>query len=183
MKIFLNNKVYVQKCDFMFFFKHLQGYSLPESVSDKVFGDVFIISDDTKNDFIEFDTDEEIEFFRNCDWIINYNEFENATPEDIMEYAEKIYVERDRVSELFNGKIVFFNQSDYCKKLNEYEIMGFQIYTLNKLAQLKKGNISFELPEKIIEKEEQISEKGSIIDRILDAYYSRKVNNILKKLK
>ena len=55
-----------------------------------VFGDVFIVTDDNRYEFVEFSNPEDVEFFKSCDWIINYHDFDEMAEEEIINYGSKI---------------------------------------------------------------------------------------------
>ena len=48
-----------------------------------------------ENDFDEFDLPEEVEFFSNRDWIIDYGEYKNMSDEEFSSAAEKFFGELD----------------------------------------------------------------------------------------
>ena len=66
MKIITNNSVYVQKNDFVYL--NESDLSIPVSIFMKVFGKgVTIINDGNRYDFIKFDEESEIEYFKAID--------------------------------------------------------------------------------------------------------------------
>ena len=54
MKIFVNDKVYVQKNDLAYLMRGAGDISIPISIINKVFGDIFIVTDENRYEFIEF---------------------------------------------------------------------------------------------------------------------------------
>ena len=54
MKIFANNKVYVQKNDLAYLMRGAEDVSIPSSIMDKVFGQILIVTDENRYEFIAF---------------------------------------------------------------------------------------------------------------------------------
>ena len=102
MKIFANNKAYVQNNDLAYLMRGAEGISIPASIFNKVFGKVFIVTDENRYDFIEFSEPAEIEFFKECDWMVDYNAFDNMTEEEIIQIVCKINEERNKIAQAFN---------------------------------------------------------------------------------
>lgn len=77
MKIFANNKVYVQKNDLTYLLHNAK--EIPTSIFEKVFNGIFIVTDDNRYEFIEFSKPEEIEFFKKNEWMVDYNSLDSMT--------------------------------------------------------------------------------------------------------
>jgi hypothetical protein len=73
MKIFVKDKVYVQKKDLTHLLKAFNGKSIPSSIIDKVFNSPFFVNKDNEYDFVSFESLEAVDFFKKCTWIIDYN--------------------------------------------------------------------------------------------------------------
>ena len=93
MKIITDDAAYVQKNDFAYL-NHSE-LPIPASIFLKVCeSGVFIVCDENRYDFIKFSEPHEIEFFKDIDWIIDYNDVKDLSLEDIVEVANKISDER-----------------------------------------------------------------------------------------
>lgn len=92
MKIFNTEngkeKVYVQMQDIMVLVHEDINCGIPASIFDKVFGDVLIVDDSNRWEFISFDLPSEVEFFRGLDWIPDYKEFRNKSREEMVSISE-----------------------------------------------------------------------------------------------
>ena len=76
MKIFKDNSVYVQKNDMVYL--NQTDIPIPASIFMKVFGNgITIIDERNRYEFVKFEAPEEVEFFQNQDWIVDYNEIKN----------------------------------------------------------------------------------------------------------
>ncbi|MBR4830329.1 MAG: hypothetical protein IKZ96_00990 [Bacilli bacterium] len=79
MKIFTENAVYVQRKDIDYISNELS-IILPASIITKTYGDgIQLIDSSHSREFIRFTEPEEIEYFRNEDIILDYNEVKGLT--------------------------------------------------------------------------------------------------------
>ena len=94
MKIITDNAAYVQMNDIAFL-NHCD-LPIPASVFMKSFGfGIFVVDDSNRYDFKEFNKPEDIEFFKNIDWMIDYNEVKFGERNDgviygVYSFARKI---------------------------------------------------------------------------------------------
>ena len=116
MKVFANGKVYVQNNDLQYLLRACDGISIPSSIINKVFGDVFIVIDDNRYEFVEFSNPEDVDFFRSCDWIIDYHAFDGMTEEEIINYGSQINDKRNELAEKFNN----LPEKEQGKLMNKY---------------------------------------------------------------
>ena len=61
MKLFRNNKVYVQMNDVMFVMNHSN--AIPSVIINQIFTGVVIVTNDNKNDFVSFEDKSAIDYF------------------------------------------------------------------------------------------------------------------------
>jgi hypothetical protein len=95
VKIINSDSAYVQKNDIAY----LNSFDLPIpfSIFMKVFGNgVTIINDSNRYDFVKFDEESEIEFFKGLDWMIDYNEVKDLSEDEIIKLAKNIEKEREK---------------------------------------------------------------------------------------
>lgn len=129
MKIITDNAVYVQKNDFIYL--NSSNLAIPASIFDKVFGyGVTIIDDRNRYEFIEFNAPEEIEFFKNIDWIIDYNEIKDLNEEEMYDLIRNICQEQNLLEEMEDNMDIEFK----CRLL-EFKILSVQnvMYCKNKV--------------------------------------------------
>ena len=103
MKIIYENCVYVQKNDIGFL--NQTDMQIPGSIYMKVFGNskVTIINNSNRFEFIEFTKPNEIEYFKNINWMIDYNDVCNLTEDEIIELGNKIAKERNEIARKYNA--------------------------------------------------------------------------------
>ena len=78
MKYFKDDKVYVNYND-LINMPQLASYSIPGIIRKGLGKDYIVIDESNRFNFAEFDLPEEVEFFKNQDWIIDYGEFDDMT--------------------------------------------------------------------------------------------------------
>lgn len=158
MKIITNNSVYVQKNDFVYL--NESDLSISASIFMKVFGKgVTIINDGNRYDFIKFDEESEIEYFKAIDWIIDYNEVKDLSEDEIIKLAEETKEEQRKIATTFNSmdEDEKDNHTDMIIKCN---LLEFKFYSLRDILWFKQGHISMKLPEGIEYPEGCVQEKG-----------------------
>jgi len=86
-------KVYVQLNDIMMMMHF--GSAIPSEVMEKHFMEMFIVDDSNRYEFSEFTDPHTVEFFEQCDWIVDFKEYKDLTEDEIkakgQEIAEKMY--------------------------------------------------------------------------------------------
>lgn len=145
MKIFANNKVYVQKNDLTYLLHNAK--EIPASIFEKVFNGIFIVTDDNRYEFIEFSKPEEIEFFKKNEWMVDYNSLDGMTEEQIIEYGIQINKKRNKIAESFNKLSKKEREKQYDEISSQIDLLEFQIMSVRDILWHKQGNLKFDLPE------------------------------------
>lgn len=147
MKIITKNAVYVQRNDMGFL--EQTDLSIPASIFKKAFcNGVSIINDDNRYEFIKFEEQSEIEFFKKLDWIIDYGSLKDLEEQKIMELGQKIVEQQKEIATKYNAM-----SDEECEKnanmVTEYENLGFKILSLRDLVWFNQGELHFDLPADI----------------------------------
>lgn len=174
MEVFANNKVYVQNNDLQFLLRACDGISIPSSIINKVFGDLFIVTDDNRYEFVEFSNVEEIAFFKNCDWIIDYHAFDGMTEVEIINYGSQINDKRNELAEKFNNLPEKEQEKLYEQVSSEVMMLDYKIYSIRDLVWHRQGHLKFTVPTGI-EEEHTASEVNELPrkDNILKKVYNK----------
>lgn len=171
MKIFTNNKVYVQNNDLAYFMHFTEGVSIPSSIFNRVFGNVFIVTDQNRYEFQEFSLPEEIEFFKNCDWMVDYNSFNGMNDEEIVQCGVQINDERNRIAAAFNELPEKEREQQYNKVSTQLEMLEFKMWSVRDVLWHKQGHLTFPLPlgtnVEFLDSSNQTYEKENIIKKAL----------------
>jgi len=162
MKVFMNNKVYVQKQDLDFLKSGMEYLKYPSSIFDnmeeKGINEPFYVNDSNKYDFVGFDKECEITFFKNCEWIIDFDSYIEMTNEELVNEISNLFKEGVNYSNSFNELPANIRKEKYSQMI---EFMGLLIYKQSSIKQIykyKNGDIDvIPLPKK--EEEEKKEEK------------------------
>jgi hypothetical protein len=150
MIIFKSKCVYVQKNDLGFL--NSADIAIPASIYSKVFGSGYtIINDNNRYDFVKFDEDSEIDFFKGLDWMINYDKVKDLSEEEINKLLVSIAEENDSVVKKYNAMSPEerAKHPDMAQRCDQLE---FKFYSLRDVLWFKQGHITMELPETGIKK-------------------------------
>lgn len=147
MKIITSDAVYVQKNDMGFL--NQTDSAIPTSIFMKVFGRGITIIDDTNRfEFIKFEEEHEIDFFKSLDWIVDYDSVKDLNEDEIIQMGYSINDEKNKIAKVFNA----MSDEDRRKNLSmveECEKLDFKMYSLRDILWFKQGHLQMELPEGI----------------------------------
>jgi len=96
MKIFRDNRVYVQLKDLQFLFNNIST-PIPHSVFKKALKRAMDMTDEDRDEFIMFDQEDEIELFRKVKSIVDFDELMEMTDR---EYEDFILSTKSRMNHL-----------------------------------------------------------------------------------
>lgn len=175
MKIFVNDKVYVQKNDLAYLMRGAEDISIPISIINKVFGDIFIVTDENRYEFIEFSSSEEISFFRKCDWMIDYNFFDSMTEQEIIECYNQINNERNKIANSFNALSEQEREEKYVQVSTKIELLEFKMLSARDILWHRQGKLKFDLPIEtdvkcLTSNNQELEKKENAIQKILKRF-------------
>lgn len=118
MKLLNNGKIYVQLKDFTCI---TEVEKIPRSILERLVknSSILVINDENKETFLEFSEKEEIDFFKNQDWIIDFKEYNNYSIEDLNYLSY---------------------QNIMGKTISNSKLRKHQLESINELIEWKKGN-------------------------------------------
>ena len=178
MKLFVNNKAYVQKNDLAYLMRGAEGISIPSSIVDQVFGQVFIVTDENRYEFVEFSSPKEIDFFKKCDWMVDYNFFDGMTEEQIVEYGYQINSERNKIATSFNKLSEGEREKQYIQVSTKIELLEFKMWSVRDILWHKQGHLKFPLPngtniDCLVSNDNEIAKKENVVQRVLRRFKKR----------
>lgn len=157
VKIISNNAVYVQKNDVAYL--NSSDLPIPASIFMKVFGNgITIIDDSNRYEFVKFEEESEIEYFKGLDWMIDYNEVKDLSEEEIIKLAENIGKEQEKIATTFNSMIEE-ERKKHTDMVTKCDLLEFKFYSLRDVLWFKQGHIPMELPEGIDYPDGYVQEK------------------------
>lgn len=147
MKLFRNNKVYVQMNDVMFAMNHSN--AIPLVIINQIFTGVVIVTNDNENDFVSFDDKAAIDYFRKLDFILDYDDYKDLSIEKLDAKAEIILKKIKDIVNKYNSlssKKIRENQ----ELINEYEKLEYVINYLGEIRGIKIGTNHMDIPGEIV---------------------------------
>lgn len=135
-------KVYVQVEDFATFTR--VGYPIPASIYAKAM-DIRFVTNDNRYNFVVYDTDEELDFFRNFEWIIDYKELRDKTGDEMRAIAKLDNDEANDIADLWN------TLTPEEKRMNvtaadRYALLHHRIKSYGQILWNKQANIHLNFP-------------------------------------
>ena len=146
MKIITDTKAYVQLNDLAYLMKSSEGKAIPASVVNKVFGEMFICTDSNRYDFMEFDDPEEIKFFKNLEYSVDYLECINLTDAELVEKGEEVASRMNEVAKKFNS-LDETEKGNHLYLVNEHELLQFKMYSIRDILWFRMGKLKMKLPK------------------------------------
>ena len=130
-------KVYVQLNDIMMMMQF--GSPIPSEVMEKHFMEMFIVDDSNRYEFSEFTDPHTVEFFEQCDWIVDFKEYKDLTEDEIKAKGQEIAEEMNEVATKWNSMSTEqreANQDVYTR----YESLEFKMHSTAEILWTKQGH-------------------------------------------
>lgn len=177
MKIITNNKIYVQKKDLAHLLEivALTNIMCPNSIMNNIFNPTLIMNRDEELDFVMYEGDEIISFFKELDYIVDYNEIKDLSDIGIVNYVQTLCDSLNPMVEEYN---LMLSGQNY-KKREELEaffrINDLKINDIRNYLMYKHGNLNMNIPIEEIEQQvnNKVKNKVNILNNLL-----RKENNV-----
>lgn len=136
--------VYVQMQDIM----HLNNTDMPipASIYTKVFTGIVIVNDSNRFDFVRFDEEHEVKFFRELDFVIDYDQYKDLTDEQLEEEGKKLATKANEIAERWNAMTTEERQKNI-NLLQEHENLGYMLNFLSEVYAVKHGKKSMPFPD------------------------------------
>lgn len=137
MRVLTGNTLYVQKIDIEFL-KYTM-HTLPNSATDKI-----NLDDYNKYDFIPFTDKNIILYLSSLDCIIDYQEIEKLTPEDIRKKGITLASEREKATSIiYQSKE---GSEEYKEAMYKYKILNHLLTSLEDISDKKNGLLKITIP-------------------------------------
>lgn len=136
--------VYVQMQDIMYL--HQSDLPVLASIYTKVLTGVTIVDDSNRFDFVRFDEEYEVSFFKDLEFIIDYDKYKDLTDEQLEEESKKLAVKANEIAEKWN------NMSKEERKQNtnlrqEHENLGYMLNFLSEIYAVKHHKRKMPFPK------------------------------------
>lgn len=136
--------VYVQMEDIM----HLNhsDMPIPASIYTKVFTGVIIVDDSNRFDFVRFDEEHEVKFFRELEFIIDYDKYKDLTDEQLEEEGQKLATKANEIAKKWNS----MTETERIQNSNlpeEHENLGYMMNFLSEIYAIRHRKRTMPFPE------------------------------------
>lgn len=147
MKIITNDAAYVQKNDIAYL--NQTDLDIPASIYLKACEiGTFIVDDSNRYEFIRFNKSDEIQFFKNQDWILDYNQVKDMTEDELIEYCERIITQYNELAETFNA-LSEQEQMQNTELDMQCDLLAFKLFSLQEFIFYRKGLLEMQLPSEL----------------------------------
>lgn len=136
--------VYVQMEDIA----HLNNTDLPipASIFTKVFKGVTIVNDSNRFNFVRFDEEHEVKFFKELEFVIDYDKYKDLTDEQIEEKGQEFANKANEIASKWNSMTSEEKQQNK-NLLEEYDNLKYMMLFLSEIYAVKHGKRSMPFPE------------------------------------
>ena len=137
--------VYVQMQDIMYLSNETD-MPIPATIFEKVFSGVTIVTDANRFDFVKFEEEHEIEFFRELDFVIDFDQYKDLTDEQLEEEAQKLGTKANDIAEKWNA----MTEDERRKNgslYGEHRNIGYMINFLSEIYAVKHRKRSMPFPD------------------------------------
>lgn len=147
MKIITNDAAYVQKNDIAYL--NQTDLDIPASIYLKACETgTFIVDDSNRYELIRFNKSDEIQFFKNQDWILDYNQVKDKTEDELIEYCERIITQYNELAETFNA-LSEQEQMQNTELDMQCDLLAFKLFSLQEFIFYRKGLLEMQLPSEL----------------------------------
>lgn len=136
--------VYVQMQDIMHLYN--TDMPIPASIYTKVFKGIVIVDDSNRFDFVRFDKEHEVKFFKKLDFVIDYDQYKDLTDEQLEEEGQKLATKANEIAEKWNSMTPEERQQN-SNLPQEHENLGYMLYFLSEVYAVKHGKRSMPFPD------------------------------------
>lgn len=135
--------VYVQMRDIMQL--NQSDMPIPASIYTKVFTGITIVDDSNRFDFVRFDEEHEVKFFRELEFVIDYDRYKDLTDQQLEEEGQKLATKANEIAEKWNSMSPD-ERDQNSNLLQEHENVGYMLNFLSEIYAIKHGKRSMPFP-------------------------------------
>ena len=150
MKIIRDNCAYVQLSDIKTLEQSYTKVNTPKAILDKAStkDGLILLNESNRINFVKYEEESEVEFFKNIDWIVDYDELKDLSDEELLCLVADAQIEQKKVSDSIN-KQSSDEQENSIELKNEFFTLYYKMFSLKDFIMFKRGEIDIQLPEGI----------------------------------
>lgn len=119
---------------------------IPESIYTKVFTGITIVNDSNRFDFVSFDEAHEVKFFRELEFVIDYDQYKELTDEQLGEKGQKLVMKANEIAEKWNS-MSSDEREQNSNLFQEHENIEYMLNFLSEIYAIKHGKRSMPFPD------------------------------------
>ena len=138
--------VYVQMQDNLYLV-HESNVSVPASIFEKVFsvGAVFV-TDANRFDFIRFEEEHEVDFFKKLEFVIDYDQYKDFSEEQLIAEVKKLEDKANEIAEKWND-MTSEERRENSELYEEHQNLDYMCRFLCEIYFVKHGKRSMPFPD------------------------------------
>ncbi len=138
--------VYVQMQDILYLV-HESNVSVPASIFEKVFsvGAVFV-TDANRFDFIRFEEEHEVDFFKKLEFVIDYDQYKDFSEEQLIAEVKKLEDKANEIAEKWND-MTSEERRENSELYEEHQNLDYMCRFLCEIYFVKHGKRSMPFPD------------------------------------
>lgn len=138
--------VYVQMQDILYLV-HESNVSVPASIFEKVFsvGAVFV-TDANRFDFIRFEEEHEVDFFKKLEFVIDYDQYKDFSEEQLIAEVKKLEDKANGIAEKWND-MTSEERRENSELYEEHQNLDYMCRFLCEIYFVKHGKRSMPFPD------------------------------------
>lgn len=138
--------VYVQMQDILYLV-HESNVSVPASIFEKVFsvGAVFV-TDANRFDFIRFEEEHEVDFFKKLEFVIDYDQYKDFSEEQLIAEVKKLEDKANGIAEKWND-MTSEERRENSELYEEHQNLDYMCRFLCEIYFVKNGKRSMPFPD------------------------------------
>lgn len=113
--------------------------TIPAEVMEKIFSDVFIVTDENRFEFAEFVEPSTVKFFEECDWIPDFRHYKNMTDDEIIADGQVMADEMNELAVKWNGMDEDTREKN-ADVIQRYEQLEFKMHSTAEILWTKQGH-------------------------------------------
>lgn len=137
--------VYVQRHDMMYINSEMD-IPIPASVFLKFFNGITIVDDSNRFEFVKFEGEEAVNYFKELEFIIDFDHYKGFTDEQIDKEAEELAAKANEIAEKWNA-MTKKKRKENISLREEYNKIGYMIQFLYVILSVKNKKREMPFPE------------------------------------
>ena len=137
--------VYVQMQDIMYLSNETDT-PIPATIFTKVFTGVTIVDDSNRFEFVRFDKEHEVEFFKDLKFIIDFDQYKEYSDEQLEEEAKRLATQANEVAEKWNGMTAEERKQNVFL-YDDHRNLGYMINFLSEIYAVKHRKRTMPFPD------------------------------------